>query len=103
MPDKTRASQTLWEYGNNKAFLIHAISVMSYCDHKNYFQNYEEAKKKHTQAVFDAIIANDLFMVLALAPEGTISQEQNYLAQAKAEVVTADAKRIEIAGGAFSL
>ena len=33
--NKTQVSHTLCEYGSNKAFVVHVISAMSYCDRKS--------------------------------------------------------------------
>ena len=40
LSDKTGVSHKCWKGGSNEAFLVHFGSVLSYCDHKNYFSKH---------------------------------------------------------------
>jgi len=57
-----------------------------------------ESEKEHTQGVFEAKVAKDLFIDSDVKPKGTVSAEQQALADAEDKVAAADAQRVGIAG-----
>ena len=75
LPDGTKVQHTLWESGNNEAFLKHVMSVMSYLTRKVYFKEYEEAEREAGRAVLVQRAAEDLWLAAVLPPEGTESPE----------------------------
>ena len=53
-------------------------------------------KKEHARVVFKVKVTEDLFLDLDEEPKGTVSAEQQALADAEEKVTAADAKRSEL-------
>ena len=50
----TKVNHTQWDAGNNKAFIIHVMNALSYCDRKGFFKVYYEAEPAFAEAVSEA-------------------------------------------------
>ena len=61
LPGGTKVFHALWESGSVKLFLKHVMSAMSYVTQKGYFTEYQEAKREHGRAVYEAKIVKNLW------------------------------------------
>ena len=55
-----------------------------------------KSKKEHARSVFEAKVADDLFMDSDEEPKGTVLAEQQALEDAEEKVTAADAKWLEL-------
>ena len=58
----------MWESGDSEGFLKHVMSAMSYVTRKGYFKEFEESKREAGRAVYDARIAEDLWLEAVMPP-----------------------------------
>ena len=79
------------------------MSAMSYVARKGYFKEYEEAKREAGKAVWDANIAEDLWMAAEEPPPGTVFMELQALSVAERNVILKKLTCVEVAGKMFVL
>ena len=103
LPGGTKVQQALWESGSVEAFLKHVMSAMSYITRKGYFEEYAEAEREAGQAVFDARVADDLWMAAPEPPAGEILPQLTALREAKRNVDNKHLACAEVAGKMFVL
>ena len=68
---KTGVSHKCWDSGSNEAFLVHLISVLSYCDCKHYFSKYEKVEKVHCEVEDEVKLCRKI-----LAIEDPLSEDE---------------------------
>ena len=87
LPGGTKVSPALLKHRSVEAFLRHVMSAMSYVTRKGYFKEYEEAKREAGKAVYDAKIAEDLWMAADEPPERTVLPELEASREVEVKVI----------------
>ena len=70
---------------------------------KGYFAEYEEAKREHGQAVYQAKIVKNLWLAAVEPPEGTVFPELEAVRDAAKKIVIANLRSVAVAGKMFVL